>query len=294
MKRIHYMAIVALTLASLTIITTPRACARIDYGAPEQPPIPTDAVPPSYSYQNTIHEFYAKGGYQGRSVKVDLSNAGGYILYHGVQISFIGWYSQYWGAYQLFLVHLVNVTETNFYIAYLYLMEYGGYKWIGFWIYSYISMWGTGNPSQHEWVGWFLGDFWIGEETLAPSVDVPEMEIRADSKCINHLYSDGPYLIINAFQGYTEMTLFDVDVEMTLYPLLNYLFVYDPTVGYWHELWTLGVDNSGNYYYIIFYMYENYPDWVLPGYMLRLNDYRLQLGYSWYYSPWWYQLEVGP
>lgn len=280
MKGSHYVIIVA--LVSLMLTMAPKALA-----APEQPPIPNPSVPPpTYSYQNVIHEFYAEGEYRGESVTVDLSNTGGYILYHGVQIYFIGWYSQYWEAYQLFLVHLASVTENNFYIAYLYLQEYGGYEWIGFWIYNYISMWGTETPSENEWVGWFLGDFWIGEETLAPSVDVPEMEIRADSKCINHLYSDGPYLSINAFEGYVE--------SVTLHPLLSYLFVYDPTLGYWHELWTLGVDDSGNYYYIIFYMYENYPDWVQPGYTVRLNDYYLQLGYDWYYSPWWYQLKVSP
>jgi hypothetical protein len=165
-------------------------------------------------------------------------------------------------------------------------MEYGGYKWIGFWIYDYTSMWSAGNPSQNEWVGWFIGDFWIGEETLAPSVEVPNVEIRIDNKCINHLYSNGPYLTINAFEGHTE--------TMNFYPLLNYLFVYDPTVGYWHELWALGISKSGTYYYVIFYMYEKYPDWVLQGYTLNLNNYQLELGYQWQYSPWWYQLKVSP
>jgi len=41
-------------------------------------------------------------------------------------------------------------------------------------------------------------------------------------------------------------------------------------------------------------MYEKYPDWVLQGYTLNLNNYQLELGYQWQYSPWWYQLKVSP
>lgn len=279
-KRLQLLVLIA--LVSLMLTLAPKASATA-----EQPPVPNPAVPPAtFSVQNAIHEFYATGEYRGESVEVDLSNSGGYILYHGVQIRFIGWYSQYWEAYDLFLVHLVSVTENNFYIAYLYLQEYAGYKWIGFWIYSYISMSGTGNPSEQEWVGWFIGDYSIGEPTLAPSIEVSEMEIKPQFKTINHLYSAGPYLTINAFEGYTA--------EMTLYPLLTYLYVYDPSMGYWHELWTLGVDASGNCYYVIFYMYEIYPAWVLQGYTLNLTDYSVVLGYTWYYSPWWYQQNVVP
>lgn len=291
-KRLQLLVLVG--LVSLMLTLAPKASA-MRTSEPEtsigrvieSPPVPSPAVqPPTFSEPNTIHEFYATGEYRGRSVDVELSNSGGYILYHGVKIHFVGWYSQYWAAYNMFLVHLVNVTENNFYIAYLYLEEYGGYKWIGFWIYSYTSMSGTGNPSQHEWVGWFTGDYWIGEQTQTPSVEVPEMEIRPDFKTINHLYSNGPYLTMNAFVGYTA--------EMTLYPLLIYLYVYDPSVGYWHELWTLGVDASGNCYYVIFYMYESSPDWVLQGYTLSLTDYGIVLGYTYNYSPWWYQQNVGP
>jgi hypothetical protein len=283
--------LVLIGLVSLVLTMAPQAFARINEPVasetPEQPPVPSDSVPPpTMSSQNTIYQFYATGEYHGKSVKVDLSNSGGYILYHGVQIEFLGWYSQYWAAYNMFLVHLVNVTENDFYIAYLYLEEFGGYKWIGFWIYSYISMAGTGNPSQHEWVGWFTGDYSIGAPTTAPSVDVPNMQIRPAFKTINHLYSDGPFLTIDAKIGYAA--------GMTLYPLLNYLYVYDPTIGYWHELWTLGVDASGNCYYVIFYMYAAYPSYVLQGYTLRLTDYNLDLGYTWHYSPWWVQDYVGP
>jgi hypothetical protein len=285
LKRIQLLVLIG--LVGLMLMIAPKALAMPskpeESATREQPPVPSDAVPPpTLSAQNAIYEFYARGEYRGQSVKVELSNSGGYILYHGVQINFVGWYSQYWAAYNMFLVHLVNVTENNFYIAYLYLEQIGGYKWIGFWIYSYISMAGTGNPSQHEWVGWFTGDYWIGKPTLAPSVGMPQLEIQPMFKTINHLYSDGPYLTINAKVGCAA--------GMILYPLMEYLNVYDPSVGYWNELWTLGVDASGNFYYVIFYMYESYPQYVLQGYTLRLTDYNLALGYTWYYSPWWYQL----
>lgn len=282
LNRIQFLAIISFFSLILAAIPT----ASLGHVQPAAPTVPSPAVQfPPLSSQNAIRQFYATGEDPDKSVRVNLSDTGGYILYHGVKIGFLGWYSQYWAAYNMFLVHLVNVTADNFHVAYLYLEEFGGYKWIGFWIYSYASMAGTGNPSRHEWVGWFTGDYWIGYSTQTPSVQVPQLNIRPAFKTINHLYSDGPFLKISAKVGFTT--------QMTLYPLLAYLNVYDPTRGYWNELWTLGLDASGNFYYVIFYMYANYPQYVLQGYTLNLTDYSIRLGYAWHYSPWWYEQRVG-
>jgi len=281
MKKIQFLAMVS--VFSLILAAIPMASLGLEQ--PAAPPIPSPVVQfPPLSSQNAIRQFYAVGEDPDKSVRVNLSDSGGYILYHGVKIDFLGWYSQYWAAYNMFLVHLVNVTANNFYLAYLYLEEFGGYEWIGFWIYSYTSMAGAGNPSKHEWVGWFNGDYWIGYSTQTPSVQIPQMNIRPTFKTINHLYSDGPFLKISAKVGFTT--------QMTLYPLLAYLNVYDPSLGYWNELWTLGHDASGNFHYVIFYMYANYPQHVLQGYTLNLTDYSIRLEYVWHYSPWWYEQSV--
>jgi hypothetical protein len=210
------------------------------------------------SKQNEISDFYAYGS-NNYGDSLNVSSRGGLLKYSNVSIYVTPWQSVYWE--KTWYIFLANVSSSNFYIVYLYLHNSSGDVNLRVFDYS------TGTFKLIK----FNGVERVYNRTVkSPSVSLPELHISASPKCANRLFAAGPRLYVTSDIGY----FINETVTFTLYPIYNQ---YNVLKGEYNELWTLMTDNSGNYYYSIFYMRNSDKERVLVNWILRLNDYAVLL-----------------
>jgi hypothetical protein len=215
------------------------------------------------SKENEIYDFFAFGvDSSGNSIVA--SKDGGFVTFRGKLIMVMPWHVFNWPSQNLWIVSLVNVSQHDFYIIYLYLDgSFDGTPKDGFWIFEYAI--GT-----IQWVGPLVGTQRLNRTVVkTPSTTMPKIEIQPYPKVWNSLRVSSPSFSLDAQRGFLNWG----SMNLTVYPILNLFNVTDRD-DTWHELWILLKDPVGkNYYFAIIYMFTDDKDHVKMGYMLRLDDY---------------------
>lgn len=217
------------------------------------------------SKENEIRDFYAFGA-DPRGNSIVASTAGGFVTFRGELIKVMPWYASHWHSQNLWVISLVNVSRSDFYIINLYLDgSFDGTPLDGFWIFEYAM--GT-----NQWVGPLVGTQRLNYTIVkTPSIIMPKIELFPYPKVWNALRASGSSFSVDAQRGF----LIWENKNLTLYPILNLLNVTDID-STWHELWALLSDPvEKSYFFAIFYMDPTDTSHVKNGLMLRLDDYML-------------------
>ena len=169
-----------------------------------------------------------------------------------------GYVTTMWPTGRIYIIFVVNVTQTNFRIGFLYLTNSSNEAFL-LRLYDYstnnIQLW-TFQGIQH-----------IYNRTVSvTSVSLPELQIPAEAKVTNGLSALGPQLMLGSTQG----EWVNGTTPLYIYPLYNQYF---SGPNDYNELWSLLTDNNGTYYFAILYMQNSDHDHVIIEHKLRLNDY---------------------
>jgi len=211
------------------------------------------------SGQNQILDFYAGGTSNGYTLRI--SPDGGTLAvndYLSMGLMPWGYVTTQWATSKVYIFFLVNVTETNFRIGFLYLTNSTNEAFILRW-YDYAS-----NNIQ---VWTFQGIQHVYNRTVtAGSVVLPKLQIPAVAKITNGLSALGPQLYLTSTYG----RWLNGTTALTIYPFYNQYFT---GANDYNEVWSLLADGAGNYYFAILYMPNSDPSHVIIEHQLRLNDY---------------------
>jgi hypothetical protein len=211
------------------------------------------------SGQNQILDFYAGGTSDGYTLRI--SPNGGTLSvndYLSMGIMPWGYVTTQWATSKVYIFFLVNVTETNFRIGFLYLTNSTNEAFILRW-YDYAS-----NNIQ---VWTFQGIQHVYNRTVAAgSVMLPKLRIPAAAKVTNGLSALGPQLYLTSTNG----KWLNGTTALSIYPLYNQYFT---GANDYNEVWSLLADGVGNYYFAILYMQNSDASHVIVEHQLRLNDY---------------------
>ncbi len=214
---------------------------------------------PGASGQNQILDFYAGGTSDGYTLRI--SPDGGTLSvndYLSMGLMPWGYVTTQWATGKVYIFFLVNVTETNFRIGFLYLTNSTNEAFILRW-YDYAS-----NNIQ---VWTFQGIQHVYNRTVAASpVVLPKLNIPAAAKVTNGLSALGPQLYVTSTYG----KWLNGTTALSIYPLYNQYFT---GANDYNEVWSLLVDGVGNYYFAILYMQNSDVSHVIIEHQLRLNDY---------------------
>jgi hypothetical protein len=217
---------------------------------------------PHVSARNQILDFYAGGTNEG-GYSVRLSPQGGTLTTNGYTLMTLmpwGYVTAQWATGKVYIIFLVNVTQTNFRIGFLYLTNSTDTAFMLRW-YDYNQA-GTNLYT-------FQGVQHIRNRTVTTaSVNMPKVQIPPPSTVIpSEISALGPQLYLTSTGG----KLLNGTRSIKIYPLLNQ--IYAKSTDY-NEVWSLLADDLGNYYFAILYMRNNDPSHVIIEHQLRLNDYR--------------------
>jgi len=211
--------------------------------------------------------------------KISISEEGGVLEIYGTEFFFYPWKHISWTENNVDVIFVANVTESNFRIGFLFLTN--GSSSFDVKIFEYKS-------ATYQKMT-FQGKTFITKEfvKLKKTFD-NKISIIPSGKIDNRLFATGPNLFIVNHEGKLKL---DSSI-MELYVVHNTI---NPTSG-WNELWTLGVTESEDYYFNIFYMnIENKSD-IIFGHSICLNDYRVleqkELDSTWFMKGEGYQLSV--
>ena len=214
---------------------------------------------PSGPGQNQILDFYAGGTSEGYTLRI--SPQGGTLSvnnYLSMGLTPWGYVTTQWPTGKIYIFFLVNVTETNFRIGFLYLTNSTDEAFILRW-YDYatdnIQVW-TFQGIQHVY----------NRTVAASSVVLPKLQIPAAAKVTNGLSALGPQFYLTSTYG----EWLNGTTALSIYPLYNQYFT---GANDYNEVWSLLVDGVGNYYFAILYMQNSDASHVIIEHQLRLNDY---------------------
>jgi hypothetical protein len=214
---------------------------------------------PAPSGPNELLDFYAGGSSDSYSLQV--SPQGGKLTVGDyLSMGLMPWkyVTAQWSTGTVYIVFLVNVTQTNFRIGFLYLTNSSDQPFI-LRMYDYasnnIQLW-TFQGIQHIY----------NRTTTTASVSLPKLQIPASAKVTNGLSALGPELWVHSTGG----EWLNGTNALTIYPLYNQYFS-GPTD--YNELWSLLADSAGNYYFAVLYMQNSDKSHVIIEHQLRLNDY---------------------
>lgn len=217
-------------------------------------PVPRDSV------SNQLIDFYAGGSSEGYSLRI--SPQGGTLSindYDAVGLMPWGYVTAKWAAGPIYIIFLVNVTETNFRIGFLYLSNSSSQP--------FILRWFDYSADDVQTLS-FQGDQYVFNRTVpTAAMELPHLRIPISAAVTNDLYALGPQLYLGAQSG----LLLNGTSLLKIHPLMNQLFT---GANDYNELWSLMEDDSGNYYFAILYMQNSDPSHVIIEHQLRLNDYR--------------------
>jgi len=214
---------------------------------------------PNVSGQNQILDFYAGGTSDGYTLRV--SPQGGTLTvndYLSMGLMPWGYVTTQWPSGKMYIFFLVNVTETNFRIGFLYLDNSTVDAFMLRW-YDYA----TNNVQVWN----FQGTQQVYNRTVAAGpVVLPKLQIPAAAKITNDLSALGPQFYLTSTYG----KWLNGTTPLSIYPLYNQYFT---GPNDYNEVWSLLVDGLGNYYFAILYMQNSDASHVIIEHQLRLNDY---------------------
>ncbi len=222
---------------------------------------PVLTVPaPDTSGPNQVLDFYAGG--MSDSYALQVSPQGGSLAvgdYSSVGLMPWGYVTTKWPTGTVYIIFLVNVTQTDFSIGFLYLTNSSDESFL-------LRLFDYANDNIQLYT--FQGIQHVYNRTVtASSVAIPKLQIPAVAKVTNGLSALGPQLLLGEKGG---EWLNGTNV-LSIYPLYNQYFTGEND---YDELWALLVDGSGNYYFAIFYMPNSDDSHIIIEHQLRLNDYK--------------------
>ncbi len=215
---------------------------------------------PHASVHNQMIDFYAGGTTASYTLRV--SSAGGTLSigdYLTMGLMPWGYVTAKWTTGRIYIIFLVNVTQTNFRIGFLYLTNSSDQPF-------FLRLFDFNGDSTSTWT--FQGAQHVYNRTVSTgSVELPSLKIPASGKVSSDMSAIGPELYLARTGG----MLLNGSSLLRVYPLVNQLFG-GPTD--YNEVWSLLADDFGNYYFAILYMQNSDPSHVIIEHQLRLNDYR--------------------
>jgi hypothetical protein len=204
-------------------------------------------------------DFYAGGTSESYSLQV--SPQGGKLSvsnYFSMGLMPWGYVTTQWPTGRIYIIFLVNVTETNFRIGFLYLTNSSDDSFL-------LRLFDYASDNLQLWT--FQGVEHVYNRTVpAASIPLPTLQIPAAAKVTNGLSALGPQLYLGSRYG----EWLNGTTILSIYPLYNQYFT---GPNDYNEVWSLLVDNAGNYYFAILYMRNNDESHVIIEHQLRLNDY---------------------
>jgi len=184
---------------------------------------------------------------------------GGYLSSSGPTISLTPWsyVTSQWSIGTVYIILLANVTQTDFYIAFLYLTNSSTPFLLRTFEYK--------GPNTNTLT--FTGiQYVFARTTTTNSIPMPNIQIRPEAKANNDLSAIGPEVYINGNSG----QIINGSQSLKLFPLRTQYF---QGASDYNELWSLLTDDSGNYFFAILYVPNNNPNEIIIEHRLRLNDY---------------------
>jgi hypothetical protein len=214
---------------------------------------------PLFSAQSSVNQVpdFSVAGASG-AYSMNISSKGGYLSESGSKITVMPWgyATSQWITGTIDIIFLANVTQTDFYIDFLYV---------------------TNSSSQivlrtFEYKG---GDFntivFTGTQRISDrlvntsSIPMPKLLFDVKAQADNTLSAIGPEIYVNGNYG----TLLNGSITLNVASLRNQLFS-GPTN--YNELWSLLADGLGNYYFAILYMHNSDPSHVILEHQIKLNN----------------------
>lgn len=248
----HRQGLISITLIvvlSLTVCGTTSGNAK-SFVAPAEPRI---------SAQNPILDFYA-GGTSG-VFSLRMSPRGGEMSADGAdRIVWMPWgyVTTQWSIGKVYIFFLANVTQNDFRIGFLYLMN-SSYNQFILRVFDYQ----TANINLFN----FVGIQHVYNRTVFTSpTPMPQLQIAAQAKVKGGFSAFGRGMYLTA-DGGTEILGAST---LNIYPIYNQIFS-----GHndYNELWSLMVDGLGSYYFAILYMLNSDTNHIIVEHQLRLNNY---------------------
>jgi hypothetical protein len=217
-------------------------------------PLPHDAV------SNQIIDFYAGGTSDGYTLRV--SPQGGTLSindYLTIGLMPWGYATAQWSTGLEYIIFLVNVTQTNFKIGFLYLTNSTGEAFM-------LRLFDYSTENVNLWT--FQGAQHVYNRTVSTSsVQLPTLHLPQPATITNGISALGPQLYLTTKGG----LLLNGTTSLNIFPVMNQFF---PNPTDYNEVWSLLADEIGNYYFAILYMRNNDTSHVIIEHQLRLNDYR--------------------
>lgn len=215
---------------------------------------------PNGSVSNQMIDFYAGGSSEGYQLQVS-PKGGTLTINDNLAMSLMPWgyVTAKWTVGRIYIIFLVNVTETNFRIGFLYLTNSSGQ--------AFLLRWFDYNSGQVTSLNLQGVQHVFNRTVTTSSVELPRLRIPTSATAVNSLFALGPRLHLNSKGGF----LLNDTRQLGITPLLSQLF--DGPIDY-NELWSLLVDDIGDYYFAILYMQNSDRSHVIVEHQLRLNDYR--------------------
>jgi hypothetical protein len=215
---------------------------------------------PHSSYHNQMIDFYAGGSSEGYTLRV--SPQGGTLSindYLSVSLVPWGYVTAQWSTGRIYIIFLVNVTETNFRIGFLYLTNSSNEAFT-------LRYFDYQNGGINSWT--FQGAQHVFNRTVSvASIELPKLHIPTSATVTNQISALGPDLYLNSKTG----VWVNGTKSLRVYPVLNQLFGGSDE---YNEVWSLLTDDAGNYYFAILYMQNKDSSHVIIEHQLRLNNYQ--------------------
>ena len=169
--------------------------------------------------------------------KISISEKGGIIEISGEEFFFFPWKHISWTENNVNVIFVANVTESNFRIGFLFLTN--GSSSFDVKIFEYTS-------ATYQKMTFQGKTFITNDSVKLKRTFENKISIIPSGKIDNRLFATGPSLFIVSHEGKLKVQ----SSFMKLYVVHNTI---NPTSG-WNELWTLGVTESEDYYFNIFYI----------------------------------------
>jgi hypothetical protein len=207
---------------------------------------------------NQVPDFSAEGTGDGYSLKV--ASEGGYLSSGGSSIQLTPWghVKGEWGTATVDIIFLVNVTRSDFYIAFLYLTNSSSQVVLRTFEYQRAIL----HTIEVQ------GSQRISNKLVDTSpVSMPKVQLDLKAQTDNALSVAGPEVYMIGNYG----TVLNGSTTLRIAALRNQLF---NGANEYNELWSLLADDLGNYYFAIIYMQNGDPNHVIFEHQIRLNDLR--------------------
>jgi len=216
--------------------------------------------PPTLPGQNQVLDFYAGGSSGEYSLQV--SPQGGVLSvsdYLSMGLMPWGYVTTLWPTGRIYIIFLVNVTETDFRIGFLYLTNSSTQGFL-------LRLFDYANDNIQLLT--FQGVEHVYNRTVTTGyANIPKLQIPAAAMVTNGISALGPQLYLGSKSG----EWFNGTTMLSIYPVYNQYFT---GANDYNEVWSLLTDNAGNYYFAILYMPNSNKSQVIIQHQLRLNDYQ--------------------